>query len=521
MTKRDRLFTTLSVVCIGLFAFVLSVGAQTYVGEAAAVKLTLDTAATDELTTAVNWTGPLPSDGGNITLTNLGATVGGGLVTVGDSTVMTTGAAGAASSMASVDTLGISLLGTGITADVVQSTTDCACPTGACTGSSTITGLNVLGTPITITGAPNQFVTVTAAGVQANVYINEQILSPGAITVNALRIELTVLATLVETEVIVAQAHSGVTCAITPLSNYYSGRAYGLWLRDGLLLGSGVNVIAADTGFLPTSGGAISVTTAGAALPAPLVLNTGTVTSNTSGGLPGGSILTSQSNARVENLEIGLTVLGLPITIEADVVSSQTQCACALTTPVCAGSANLVGLTVQAGALTIPVAITGLPNQHVELQLPPLLPILTLVLDINSQRSAGPGDITTEALRIGLNVTGVTNLLVVVASSHSDIICGMGPSAGEISVSGRALDAFGTGISNVRVTATDSAGKTRAVRTNNFGNYLLTELDAGETYIIDAGHKTHLFLPVAVTPTDDLTGIDLIAQPPLPRSRDR
>lgn len=520
MKKHIKFLLSVTFVFTAFLAATTVVGAQTYAGEAAAVKLVLDTAATNALTTGVAATGPLPAAGGNINLSTVSTTVGGGVVSLGDSTVFTNGAAGVANSQASVNTLDVSVLGVGVSADVVQSISNCACPTSACSGSSTVTGLVVGGLPVTVTGEVNQTVIVTVAGVELEVIINEQIISPGAITVNALHIRATVLATLVETDVIVAQAHSGVTCAIVPLSNLYSGRAYGVWLRDDLLLQSGVSAIISDTGFLPTSGGNITVDTVGAGLP-PL-LSSGTVESNTSGGLPGGSILTSQSDASVEDLAINIP-LGLPlipnVAIEAGVLQSQTQCNCSLTTPTCTGNAVLTDLAVSVGAINVPVVITGLPNQHLEIDLLGL-GLVNLILDINNRTSAGPGDITAEALRVGLSVAGVTDLLVVVASSHSDIVCGLGPSAGEISISGRTLDAFGAPIANVRLTASDSGGTTRSVRSNQFGNYIFNELDAGETYFIDGGHKRHIFLPVTVTPSDDISGIDLIAQPVLPKPSD-
>jgi hypothetical protein len=524
MQFRKSVFTLFTIIFISA-AFAVGTFAQTYAGEAAAAKVIVDTAATNAITTGVLATGPIASDGANTTLSTVGVSAVGGLISVGDSTV--TSSAGAlggdvntSQSSASVNTLGVSILGLGISADVVQSNTICTCGGAVCSGSSTITNLIVAGTPVVVDGSPNQTVDITVAGVaNIHVVINEQIISPGAITVNALHITVTALATLVETDVIVAQAHSGITCAIIPLNSLYSGRAYGIWLRDDLLLASGVSVIVADTGFLPTSGGLTSVSTVGAGFPP--ILGSGTVTSNTSGGAPGGSGNTSQSDSSVEDLNITVPLGGLlpPLSITAGVLQSNTQCSCSSTTPTCSGNSILTDLHLEAlGLIDLDVPISGFPNQHVEI---PILGLIEVVLDINNRTSAGPGDITQEALRIGLQIAGVTDLEVVVASAHSDIVCGLSPSAAPISVSGRVLDPVGNALRNVIVSATGSNGQPVSVRTNMFGHYVFNDLEQGEIYVLSARHKQYRFASQVISSTEDVTGLDITALPENDRSSRR
>jgi len=513
-----RSFNTL-IIFLMLFTigFVADAGAQTYSGEGAAVKLVLDTAATNAITTAVSATGPLPSDGGNINLTNAGAVVGGGIVSVGDSTVFTSGGlpggnVNSSQSSASVDTLGVSILGIGILADAVQSTSSCTCGGAVCAGTSTITNLRVNGNLVDITGNPNQFVSIEVPGIATvNLRINEQIISPGSITVNALHISVTALGSLITTDLIVAQAHSGITCTVIPLSSLYSGRAYGIWLRDDLLLASGVSLIVADTGFLPTSGGNITVSTVGAGFPP--ILGSGTVESNTSGGLPGGNASTSQSDSSVENLNITVPLGGLlpALTISAGVLQSNTQCNCSSTTPTCSGNSILTDLHLRAlGLIDLNVPISGLPNQHLEI---PLFGLVNIVLDINNRRSAGPGDITQEALRVGLRVAGVTDLLVVVASAHSDIVCGLGPSAANISISGTVFDPNGTALRNAVVTVNGPSGEPVTTRTNTFGKFMFTGLEQGDIYVIATKHRQYQFQSQVVSSTEDITGLSIFAMP--------
>ncbi len=510
MQFRSKFFTIFTIIFISA-VLAGTASAQTYSGEAAAAKVTLDTAATNALTTGVLATGPIAADGANTTLSSVGVSVAGGAVSVGDSTVSSSaggpgGDVNSSQSSASVNTLGISLLGLGISADVVQSNTSCTCGGAICSGNSTITDLNVAGTPIAVSGLPNQTVDITVAGVaDIHVVINEQIISPGAITVNALHITITALGTLAETDIIVAQAHSGIDCAEVSLSNLYRGRAYGLWIGDNLLLNSGVTVIAADTGFLPTSGGLTSVSTTGAGLP-PLLGNA-TVTSNTSGGPAGGSALTTQSDTRVENLVINVPLL-LPVRIGANVLQANTVCSCSSTVPTCNGSSTLTGLTVTVGAVNIPVNISGNPNQHLELD---LLGLATLILDINNQTRVGQDRITQEALRVGLQVVGITDLKVVAASAHSGIHCGLAPSAAPISVSGTVRDPFGNGLRNVIVSATGSDGQPISVRTNMFGNFIFNDLEQGDIYVLNARHKQYQFPSLLVSSTEDVTGFDITA----------
>jgi len=517
MQIRRPFFTFFILLIFFSVGIIANVNAQTYSGEGAAVKLILDTAATNALTTGVSATGPIASDGGNSTLTNAGVTIGGGILTVGDSTVSSSaGAPGgnvnSSQSSASVDELDVSILGIGISADVIQSTSSCTCGGAVCSGTSTIANLVVAGNSVTVTGLPNQFVTINVPGVaNVNITINEQIVSPGSITVNALHIRINALVSLVTTDVIVSQAHSGITCTTIPLSNFYRGRAYGLWLRDGLILNSGVSVIAADTGFLPTSGGLTSVDTVGAGLP-PLLGNA-TVTSNTSGGLPGGSVLTDQSDTRVENLDINvpLGIVLLPnVRIRANVLQANTVCSCSSTTPTCSGNSTLTGLTLSVGALDIPITITGNPNQHLEIDLLNL-GLVNVVLDINNQRMVGPGNITQEALRVGISVPLVTNLLVVAASAHSGITCGLAPSASNISVSGTVFDPQGNTLKNATVTVTGSNGTPITVRTNTFGNFTFTGLEQGDIYVLNTKHKEFQFQPQVISSTDDITGLNIFA----------
>ena len=89
----------------------------------------------------------------------------------------------------------------------------------------------------------------------------------------------------------------------------------------------------------------------------------------------------------------------------------------------------------------------------------------------------------------------------------------MGPTAANVSVSGRVLTLNGNGVRNVIVTLTDNQGITRRVNTSSFGYYSFDDVTVGETYIINPSSKRFQFAPQVVTVSDELTDVDFIASP--------
>lgn len=87
------------------------------------------------------------------------------------------------------------------------------------------------------------------------------------------------------------------------------------------------------------------------------------------------------------------------------------------------------------------------------------------------------------------------------------------PTAAPAFLSGRVVTADGRGIRGVRVTLTGLDGVARTATTSAFGYYRFDDLAAGETYVIAAGSKTYRFTPRTVFLTDNLTGVDLTADP--------
>jgi hypothetical protein len=103
-------------------------------------------------------------------------------------------------SEASIASVGMSVAGTGITADFVQARAQ-ALAGQARTGSSLISNLSINGKPIDVTGEPNQTIAIPGG----RLVINEQRDSGVGTTVNALHAVVTGIA-----DVVVASATAGI-----------------------------------------------------------------------------------------------------------------------------------------------------------------------------------------------------------------------------------------------------------------------------------------------------------------------
>lgn len=497
-TNYIAFFVIATVIFLGNYSRPM---AQTYSGQAIAVSSTVNTPLSPVLTTSVADTGPLPSAGGSITLASTSVSIP-GILSVGNSTVSSSGGGNNSQSTASIVSLNIGVLTNTISATAVSSSAQGVCPAGTASGSSIVTGLVLNGSPVTVTGAPNQTITLLLAGNPiGTLTINEQIVSPGGITVNALHLFVTDPNDSTTINVIVASSHADIQCPIAPAINRYSGRGTGVRLRQQAPAGTDISSLISDTGFLPRSGSAtISTTTTGAGV-SPL-LSTGVVSSSTSGGLPAGNANRTESSSAVNNLAID--ALGT-VVLNANTLTSNTECTCSVGIPSCSGTSQITGLAVSVFGIPFGITITGAPNQVVT------LPLGTGTLIINEQASAGAGDITVNALNVTLNVAGLAQTNVIISSAHSDITCGLLPSAADVSVFGRVMNASGNPVPKATVTLSGPDG-TRTSITNSFGYYGFTNVPAGVTYFMTASRKGYSFPSRVLSVTDDLSDVDFISE---------
>ena len=273
----------------------------------------------------------------------------------------------------------------------------------------------------------------------------------------------------------------------------YGGRSTGV--SATVNNGTSTGYVFADTGTLPVQGGNITISAPSASIPG--VLGTGVLTASTSGALK-----SSQSVTIANDLDI---LIG-GVRIRANRVTANSGCICCpgLGDGSCGGSSVLNGLTVtdQAGAVTN-VSVSGQANQVVS------LPNGIGTLTLNQQTGSGPA-LTVTGLRVDAAANGVT-YTILVATSSSNIECvTLTPSAAKITISGRVLDSTGRPISRVTVVLTDSNGNARSTSSNTFGNYSFTDVEAGDTYILQVIHRSYSFQSQVVNAEDDVT-IDLIA----------
>ena len=77
------------------------------------------------------------------------------------------------------------------------------------------------------------------------------------------------------------------------------------------------------------------------------------------------------------------------------------------------------------------------------------------------------------------------------------------PTASSVNLSGRVLTPFGRGLSRATVSIAGSSGDMFYALTNQFGYYRFTDVQAGETYILDVKSKGYIFSPQIVFALED------------------
>jgi len=89
------------------------------------------------------------------------------------------------------------------------------------------------------------------------------------------------------------------------------------------------------------------------------------------------------------------------------------------------------------------------------------------------------------------------------------------PSAAPATISGRAVDSFGTGIGGARITVTDAqTGEVQSAVTNAFGYYNVIA-EVGNFYVISISHRRYTFADNTRTLSlnDNIAGVDFVANP--------
>lgn len=116
--------------------------------------------------------------------------------------------------------------------------------------------------------------------------------------------------------------------------------------------------------------------------------------------------------------------------------------------------------------------------------------------------------------RTTLGATGPNLCSTSLTSLSPFAIVTLGPTAANVSISGRVLTEDGTGVRNALVQITDMQGNTRSAKTGSFGVYRFDDLQSGETYVISVVSRRFSFAPRTITVNSDLNDVDLIADTP-------
>jgi hypothetical protein len=90
-----------------------------------------------------------------------------------------------------------------------------------------------------------------------------------------------------------------------------------------------------------------------------------------------------------------------------------------------------------------------------------------------------------------------------------------GPTAAQVSISGRVITAAGRGITGAVVTLRAQDGSIRTVGSSSFGRYKFDEVAVGETYIVSVTAKRFSFVrpTIVLEISDQISDLDFVAEP--------
>ena len=277
-----------------------------------------------------------------------------------------------------------------------------------------------------------------------------------------------------------------LSCVATVSAQVYGGRAIGV--TAAITTTGTANFTSTDTGQLPGGGGVVNSTSPSFTIPG--TLSTAVLTSSASGALR-----SSQATSVVGN--VVFTAGG--VTVTAVRVTANTNCICCpeATVGACTGSTSILGLVVTDSAGTRNIPITGDADQEVTFDLG--------TLTINEQNvSVSQGAIEVTGLHIEAQ-SGGTTYDIRIAQARSNLDClSTTPSAGPVTVSGRALTSAGRPISRAVITLTDEKGTVRTVTTSSMGYFTFEQVPSGFTYILNASHRQYEFTPQVIGLNDNL-----------------
>lgn len=137
---------------------------------------------------------------------------------------------------------------------------------------------------------------------------------------------------------------------------------------------------------------------------------------------------------------------------------------------------------------------------------------------VSDYNSLAPG---TKIVNLGdITVLGISQFDRITATAtdaagnSSEFTPAFGPTAANVSVSGRVFGLPGTGLPGAVVTVTDSEGNVRSGRTNSFGYYRIDGITAGQSLVVSVKSKSYQFSPQFVSATDNVTDLNFTPNNP-------
>ncbi len=114
----------------------------------------------------------------------------------------------------------------------------------------------------------------------------------------------------------------------------------------------------------------------------------------------------------------------------------------------------------------------------------------------------------TGTAKFAINVEALpTNALGSTSIGHAYKGSTDGPTAANVSVSGRVLNPQGRGLTNARVTITGTDGISRSVISGRMGTFLFSDVESGQDYMISIGSRRYSYSTRLVTVNDNISDL--------------
>jgi hypothetical protein len=124
---------------------------------------------------------------------------------------------------------------------------------------------------------------------------------------------------------------------------------------------------------------------------------------------------------------------------------------------------------------------------------------------------SSPNELLMVAFASGISRITITGAPLGESFALDDISVGLAPTAANVSVSGRVMNAK-FGVPRAQIILTGSSGVRKSLLTNSFGFFRFDDVQVGETYIVEVVSKRYSFAPRAITVLDEISDMDFYAK---------